>query len=118
VPDQRRIMDTGYLASLHDPKAHLTSDPVASLTANGIHTPAGDIPVDIIVLATGFKTNQFLQPMQVLGRRGKSLEEHWERLGGPGAYNGTAMSGFPNFFMILGPNTATGHTSALMASEK
>lgn len=56
--------------------------------------------------------------MQVQGQNGITLEEHWKRYGGPGAYNCSVMSGFPNLFMILGPNTATGHTSALIALEK
>jgi cation diffusion facilitator CzcD-associated flavoprotein CzcO len=56
--------------------------------------------------------------MCVVGRGGETLEQHFETLGGPGAYNTAAVNGFPNFFMILGPNAATGHTSALMASEK
>ncbi|KAA8892778.1 monooxygenase [Sphaerosporella brunnea] len=122
IPDfeigcKRRILDTGYLASLNDPKAHLISDPILSLTPEGIRTANGDVPVDVIVLATGFQTNRFLQPVQVVGRAGETLEEHWAKAGGPGAYNTTAIRGFPNFFFLLGPNSATGHTSALMASE-
>jgi cation diffusion facilitator CzcD-associated flavoprotein CzcO len=112
-------MDTGYLTSLHSPKAHLITSPRISLTPTSLVTTTGsEIPIDILILATGFVTNRFLAPMCVVGRGGETLEQHFETLGGPGAYNTAAVNGFPNFFMILGPNAATGHTSALMASEK
>lgn len=80
-------------------------------------TTNGFVPADVIVLATGFQTNKFLPYTQVRGRHG-TIEEHWKRFDGPGAYHCSIMSGFPNFFLLLGPNAATGHTSALMAAEK
>lgn len=51
------------------------------------------------------------------GKGGKDLVETMDERGGAQAYQGTAMDGFPNFFMIFGPNTATGHSSVVMASE-
>ncbi|GKZ69748.1 hypothetical protein AnigIFM50267_004973 [Aspergillus niger] len=63
-------------------------------------------------------TLHFLSYMEVIGRGGKSVTQHWDQYGGPGAYNTSVMNGFPNFFMLMGPNSATGHTSALMAVEK
>lgn len=95
----------------------LTKTDITAILPDGIQSSDGFIPADIIVLATGFQTNKFLPYTQVHGRDG-TIQEHWQRFDGPGAYNCTALSGFPNFFMILGPNTATGHTSALLASEK
>ncbi|MPY93180.1 MAG: SidA/IucD/PvdA family monooxygenase [Acidimicrobiia bacterium] len=68
----------------------------------------GEVSVDVIVLATGFKANDFLWPMEVRGRGGQQLEQLWEK-DGARAYLGTMLPGFPNFFMIYGPNTnATG----------
>lgn len=55
--------------------------------------------------------------MAVHGREG-TIEDHWARYDGPEAYNCSTLSGFPNFFILLGPNSATGHTSALIAAEK
>lgn len=81
-------------------------------------TDQGLVPADVIVLATGFQTNKFVPYMEVIGRDSKSLAEHWRQYDGPAAYNSTAVHGFPNFFMLLGPNSATGHTSSLMAAEK
>jgi 4-hydroxyacetophenone monooxygenase len=60
--------------------------------------------VDVIVLATGFKANEFPWPMEVRGREGKSAEQLWEK-DGPRAYLGAMLPGFPNFFMVYGPNT-------------
>lgn len=82
-----------------------------------MRTPEGIIPADVIILATGFKTNTFIPYMTVHGTNG-TIQDHWNRYDGPEAYNCSAMSGFPNFFILLGPNSATGHTSALMAAEK
>ncbi|CAI4212020.1 unnamed protein product [Parascedosporium putredinis] len=83
----------------------------------GVKTETGVIEADVIVLANGFVTNKPLENIEVRGRNGVSLAEHWDEFGGPEAYNCSVMSGFPNFFICLGPNSATGHTSTIMASE-
>lgn len=75
------------------------------------------IPADVIVLANGFQVTQWFQPLTVIGREGKNLNEVFEERGGAQMYMGMAMDGFPNFFSIFGPNTVTGHTSVIMASE-
>lgn len=56
--------------------------------------------------------------LDIRGRNGKTVTEHWSEYGGPEAYNSSVMNGFPNLFLLLGPNSLTGHTSALMAAEK
>ncbi|KAL4953197.1 hypothetical protein BDW69DRAFT_184704 [Aspergillus filifer] len=122
IPDfefgcKRRIFDCGYLKSLHNPKMHLTNATIQSITPTGLRTSDGLIEADVIVLATGFNTNTFLPGMTVRGRNGVTVDEHWGRQDGPGAYNTTSMNGFPNLFLLLGPNTVTGHTSAVMAAE-
>ncbi|GAM34982.1 hypothetical protein TCE0_015r02921 [Talaromyces pinophilus] len=122
VPDfdvgcKRRIFDPGYLESLHDDRLLLTDAKTQKITAEGIETDKGFIPADVIVLATGFQTNKFIPYMDVVGRRGENVDQHWSQYGGPSAYNCSVLNGFPNFFMLLGPNAATGHTSAMMAAE-
>ncbi|KAL5342085.1 hypothetical protein BJX70DRAFT_410826 [Aspergillus crustosus] len=122
IPDfevgcKRRIFDCGYLDSLHNEKMLLTDAKIIEIVPEGIQTSNGLIPADVIVLATGFDTNRFLPGMQVHGRNNKTVDEHFGRNPGPGAYNTSALSGFPNFFLLLGPNTVTGHTSAVMAAE-
>ncbi|KAJ5737860.1 Flavoprotein [Penicillium malachiteum] len=114
--EKRRIFDCGYLESLNKDKLHLTDSKILEITPDGVQTADGQIPADVIVLATGFKTNKFVPFTDIRGRE-RTIDEHWKRCGGPGAYNCSVLSGFPNFFMLLGPNAATGHTSAVMASE-
>ncbi|PHH63197.1 hypothetical protein CDD82_1925 [Ophiocordyceps australis] len=123
IPDfelgcKRRIFDTGYLASMHSPKLTITGDAIAEVLPTAVRTADGaTIDADVIVFATGYQTNDFMHGIDVVGRRGVDMRQHWESLGGPGAYNCSVMSDFPNFFMILGPNTATGHTSTILAIE-
>jgi 4-hydroxyacetophenone monooxygenase len=83
----------------------LVTEGIARLTKHGIIDNKGqERAVDVIVLATGFRTNEFLWPMEVRGREGKRAEQLWEK-DGPRAYLGTMLPGFPNFFMVYGPNT-------------
>ena len=77
--------------------SHVTED--AIVMADGT-----EVPVDIIVLATGFRANDFLWPMEIRGRDGVTVEQLWEK-DGARAYLGNSMPGFPNFFMLYGPNT-------------
>ncbi|KAH7368441.1 hypothetical protein B0T11DRAFT_349995 [Plectosphaerella cucumerina] len=116
---RRRIFDSGYLPCLHADNMRLTDAPVSEIVENGVVTRDGLVEADAIVLATGFETNNFLSDIELLGEGGQTLADHWKTIGtdGAGAYNCTVMSGFPNFFAILGPNSGTGHTSAVMAAE-
>ncbi|KAJ4986826.1 monooxygenase [Stagonosporopsis vannaccii] len=122
IPDfevgcKRRIFDCGYLESLHAPNYMLTDDKIVAIEPQGIRTANGFVPADVIVLATGFQTNEYLQGLVIQGKNEETIQQHWEKFPGPEAYNTSVLSGFPNFFMLLGPNAATGHTSALMAAE-
>jgi cation diffusion facilitator CzcD-associated flavoprotein CzcO len=80
------------------------------LGADGSHAEA-----DVLVLATGFHLMKMPIADRVLDARGRSLAEHWH--GSPRAYLGTAVSGYPNFFVLLGPNLGTGHSSAFSILE-
>ncbi|KAL1861656.1 hypothetical protein Daus18300_008772 [Diaporthe australafricana] len=122
IPDfdigcKRRIFDSGYLKSLHEDKLTLTNEKVMEIVPKGVRTEKGVVEADIVVLANGFVTNDFLIGLDVRGYGGKTIQEHWKSFGGAEAYNCSVLSGFPNMFILLGPNAATGHTSAIMASE-
>ncbi len=64
------------------------------------------VDVDAIVLATGFETSHYLSGIEVVGSGGQRLHERWGE--DPSAYLGVAVAGFPNFFMLYGPNTNQG----------
>jgi 4-hydroxyacetophenone monooxygenase len=93
-----------YDALLRD-DVTLVTEPIAKITPNGIEVEGGvEHALDIIVYATGFKANDFLWPMEVRGRGGQRIEDLWAK-DGARAYLGTMLPGFPNFFMLYGPNT-------------
>ncbi|EWC48760.1 hypothetical protein DRE_00065 [Drechslerella stenobrocha 248] len=115
---KRRIFDDTYLKSLHSDKVLLTRDEVTGLSEHTVHTASGkEYKADVLVLATGYKTNDWITPMDIVGRGGEHLSDHWRKMGGPAAYNCSVVSGFPNLFMVVGPNSATGHTSVILATE-
>ncbi|WP_156366521.1 flavin-containing monooxygenase [Microbacterium sp. No. 7] len=89
---------------LHD-DVSLVSEGIERVRENGIETKDGVLhELDTIVLATGFRANDYLWPMEVRGRGGITLEEAWSK-DGARAYLGSLVPGFPNLFMIYGPNT-------------
>ncbi len=103
------LVDSGdsILDALLRDNVTLVTDGVARVTADAIELTDGTrCPVDLIVLATGFRANDFLWPMEVRGRGGQRVEELWAR-DGARAYLGAMLPGFPNFFMVYGPNTNT-----------
>ncbi|KAL5586772.1 hypothetical protein FOBRF1_016642 [Fusarium oxysporum] len=122
IPDfefgcKRRIYDSGYLESIHAENFSLTDKPATEITPDGVRVGGQVIEADVIVLANGFETGGFLKGIEVRGRNNENLHEHWERYGGAEAYNTTSVSGFPNLFLLYGPNSGVGHTSAIIALE-
>lgn len=110
IPDyppfgKRMLVDNGWYEALKRPNVELFDERLTSVTPR---TAVGDSgterEVDIIALCTGYRTSRFLAPMQVYGRSGRSLREEW---GGDDAraYLGLTVEGFPNLFLIYGPNT-------------
>ena len=92
------------------------TDGIDRVTADGIVTTDGQTrKIDVLVCATGFETGDLLASVRVTGLQGRTLRETWKD--GPEAFHGIAVAGFPNMFLMLGPNTATGHTSTLLFIE-
>ncbi|CAM1505794.1 Fc.00g114310.m01.CDS01 [Cosmosporella sp. VM-42] len=118
---KRRVFDTGYLDALHRPNLELVADdPVVRITESGVVLRSGKVlPADAIILATGFETTKLLSNIEIIGRDGVSVEDHWNKYndGLPQAYYGTCMAGFPNLFVMMGPNTLNGHLSVIYSSE-
>jgi 4-hydroxyacetophenone monooxygenase len=83
----------------------LVTDSIQRITPTGLETTDGSrYDVDVIVYATGFRRHDYLWPMEVRGRGGRRLEDLWAKDGGR-AYLTTMVPGFPNFWMIYGPNS-------------
>ena len=71
----------------------------------------------MIVLAHGFEVTRFLHPLNVYGRHELAIHDLWGQRGSAQAYMGTAINGFPNFFMTVGPNSFVGHSSVILGIE-
>jgi 4-hydroxyacetophenone monooxygenase len=102
---KRILLDNGSWAeTLHLDNVTLVSDAIDRITPTGIVDATGTAhDVDLIIYATGFSASHFLTPMKVTGRGGKDLHEQWA--GEARAYLGVTVPGFPNLFMLYGPNT-------------
>ncbi len=122
VPDYpigaRRILfsDDIYDALDRDNVDVVTSS-IQCIEPGGLRTEDGTLhEADVIIYSTGFETTTFLTPWNVTGRGGEVLNERWDRDGAE-AYLGITHSGFPNFFMMYGPNTNLGHNSIIVMIE-
>jgi cation diffusion facilitator CzcD-associated flavoprotein CzcO len=121
IPDyplgaKRMLTADGYYEALCRDNVSLIDTPIDSLTPSAIKTTDGvEREADVIIYATGFITNPFLSGIEITGRGGRSLAEHWRE--GAHAYLGVATHHFPNLFFLYGPNTNLGHNSILLMSE-
>lgn len=115
---KRRVNTSTYLACLHSPNMHLAKERVSRIREQHIETESGSsYPADVIIYATGFATQKWLYPIQIKGIDGRDIHQIWDAAGGAEAYKGTIVSGFPNFFILYGPNAATGQHSVIFHSE-
>ncbi|KFY33288.1 hypothetical protein V494_07744 [Pseudogymnoascus sp. VKM F-4513 (FW-928)] len=114
---KRLVIDGGWFKSLHDEKVVLSTLPLTHIHKDRVTLGDRNVAADVIILANGFETLDWLHPLEVIGRSGKKLDEVFSERGGPQLYMGSAMDGFPNFFAIFGPNTVTGHSSVVLATE-
>ncbi len=121
VPDypigaKRVLFNDDYYPALNRGNVRLVTEVIESIAANGVRTKDGELhDADVIIYATGFKATEFLAPMAVTGMGGRTLSDEWRQ--GAHAYLGVTVSGFPNFFMLYGPNTNLGHNSILVMIE-
>lgn len=100
---KRPVVDNGWFDALNRPNVDLVTDPIETITADGIRTTEGERTFDLIVLGAGFKTERYLWPVAYRGRGGVSLEDAWSN-DGARAYLGITIPEFPNLFVIYGPN--------------
>ncbi|WP_322064906.1 alpha/beta hydrolase fold domain-containing protein [Burkholderia ubonensis] len=113
---KRLLLSNDYLAAMSKHNVELVTQGIRRVTEHGIETADGTHhPVDAIVYGTGFAATEFLSPMRITGRGGLDLNDAWRR--GAQAYLGMTVPGFPNFFMLYGPNTNLGHNSIVYMLE-
>jgi cation diffusion facilitator CzcD-associated flavoprotein CzcO len=113
---KRILISNDYYAALAQPHVNVVTDSIAEITATGIKTSDGQQhSVDAIIYGTGFQATDFLAPMKITGRDGQDLNRVWRD--GAEAYLGMTVSGFPNLFLLYGPNTNLGHNSILYMLE-
>jgi len=113
---KRILISDDFYATLGRGGAELVTSPIERIAPRGVVTQDGTLhEVDTIVLATGFEPFNFLSPFEVVGLYGKSLSEVWSS--GIKAHRTVAVPGFPNFFLLLGPNSGLGHNSVILMIE-
>ena len=113
---KRIIYANDYYPALSRPNVELVTEAISRITPKGIVTADGrEHEIDVLVCATGFDTVHLLSSLTVTGPSARTLREAWAA--GPEAYHGITVAGFPNLFLMLGPNTGTGHTSTLLYIE-
>jgi cation diffusion facilitator CzcD-associated flavoprotein CzcO len=113
---KRVLISSDFYPALTRPNVELVTAGIAEVRPHSIVTRDGvERPVDVIVYGTGFRATEVLRGIRIVGRCGVEIHEAWrERIG---AYLGIAVNGFPNFFMLLGPNTGLGHNSVVLMIE-
>jgi cation diffusion facilitator CzcD-associated flavoprotein CzcO len=113
---KRILISDDYYPALQRENVCLVTRPIDRVESDAIVTDDGEKhAAETIIFATGFQTTAFLVPMRIEGANGRTLEDEWRE--GAEAYLGITVAGFPNFFMMYGPNTNLGHNSILFMLE-
>lgn len=112
---KRIIISDDYYPALDRPNVHLETNGIDKVVPSGIVAGGRDLQLDAIILATGFRSVDFLSPIKIFGVDGRPLEDIWSR--GAQAYLGITAASLPNFAMLYGPNTNLGHNSIILMIE-
>lgn len=113
---KRLIVAGNFYEAIQRPNARLVTDAIASVEPKGVRTVDGRLhELDVLVLATGFRVDRFLRPIDVVGRGGVTLDSVWAKR--PSAYLAVSIPDFPNLFMLNGPNGPVGNFSLIQVAE-
>jgi cation diffusion facilitator CzcD-associated flavoprotein CzcO len=113
---KRVLISSDFYPALMRPNVELVTDPVAEVREHSILTADGvERPIDALIFGTGFQATRLLHGTQILGRNGLSFADAWREF--RSAFLGITVTGFPNLFMLLGPNTGLGHNSVVLMIE-
>jgi cation diffusion facilitator CzcD-associated flavoprotein CzcO len=113
---KRVLISNDYYPAMQRPNVELVTDGIAAVTARGVRTHDGrEREVDAIICGTGFRVSEYLSSIKIVGRGGKELNDEWRQT--LRNYLGITVSGFPNLFLLMGPNTGLGHNSMIFMIE-
>lgn len=113
---KRLIVSEDFYQAIQRPNAELVTEGIERVEERGVRTRDGRLhELDVLVLATGFRADRFLRPIHVFGANGASLDEVWAER--PTAYLSVAIPGFPNLFLLNGPNGPVGNFSLIEVAE-
>lgn len=113
---KRILISNDYYPALAQANVSIVQSPIREVREQALVTADGvEHPCDVLIYGTGFSASDFLAPMQIRGRGGLELSQVWRE--GAEAYKGISVSGFPNLFLLYGPNTNLGHNSILYMLE-
>ena len=113
---KRLVISPDFYQAIQRPNAELVTAGIERVEARGVRTRDGRLhELDVLVLATGFRVDRFMRPIEVIGRDGRRLDDVWSRR--PVAYLSISIPGFPNLFMLNGPNGPVGNFSLIEVAE-
>jgi cation diffusion facilitator CzcD-associated flavoprotein CzcO len=113
---KRLVISPDFYQAIQKPSAELVTEGIERIEARGVRTRDGRLhELDVLVLATGFAVDRFMRPIQVIGRDGQCLDDAWADR--PVAYLSISIPGFPNLFMLNGPNGPVGNFSLIEVAE-
>ncbi|MFL6109525.1 MAG: flavin-containing monooxygenase, partial [Marmoricola sp.] len=113
---RRLIVSSGYFDAVQRDNVAVVTTEIDHVAPTGVVTADGVLhEVDVLVLATGFDAHAYLRPVNLIGPDGYTLDEAWAS--GPRAYQTVAIPGFPNFFLLMGPNSPVGNYSLTAIAE-
>lgn len=113
---KRLVLSPNYYQAMSRPNVTLVTDDIAAVEPAGVRTKDGALhEIDVLVLATGFRVDRFLRPIDVIGRGGLRLDDVWAER--PTAYLGVSVPDFPNLFLLNGPNGPVGNFSLIDVAE-
>jgi cation diffusion facilitator CzcD-associated flavoprotein CzcO len=113
---KRLVMSADFYDAIQRPNARLVTEGIERVEEKGVRTRDGRLhELDVLVLATGFRVDSFVRPMEIVGRGGAVLDDVWKD--GPFAYMAISVPDFPNFFLLNGPNSPVGNFSLIDVAE-
>lgn len=113
---KRVLISNDWYPALQQRNVDVITDPIEAITPRGVRTRTGiERPVDALILGTGFRVTEYLSSVKIVGAAGVELNDAWRS--SLRNYLGITVSGFPNLFLLMGPNTGLGHNSMIFMIE-